>query len=878
MPGLAARLVRGTHGSLSGCPLGGTTSRELTLVARAEMIVRMAQSAHPFPPMLEQGRSAYTDFYEWITSPTLVEALDTGNREVVESLPPPHRAIPLRILTSVGQQARTSSLEFHYTLPDSHPALRDWYASYAERLQQLVPEAAGPSGLWRGWRPPPTPRIPDSVLVEWSEIRAVAAGFAATRPAGLISLAFVFVRDWAFRLMVLYPELDVDLVLDDLLGRLDKGDDPLLAAELAAVEERERDVRVRSQGQVSTVWSIAIALALENGPLAPYELLDDRYRNAVDAPPQSLGDGSDDTASQTTSPSDYRPSTAVTSDLATTHDALQYELYADAIASFISDERTSAPLTIGIKAPWGAGKSSLMKMVRRKLDPDGATPSGDEHGNRLSNRDVLDKTKLPPERAANGFAIQPLTTRARRTTVWFNAWKYQSSEQFWAGLGHAIISQVEQRMTVAERERFWASLNIRRLDVREVRRRIYASFFERITGYLVASPFVVIALVFVAIWTPIAAAGGALVVAAAAAAGVFRRWKTFTKEDAAASNPQLVRDPGYEGRLGFLHFVHEDLERVLRLVASPERPLVVFVDDLDRCSYTTVANVIEALNAFLAGDFEHCIFVIAMEPDLVAAQIHVAYQALFDHLTARGDARGQDLGWRFLEKMVQLPLALPPPGDAQLKEFVGSLLNGNTQETMDLPDDDHRVAAARGEIEAARGNDTSLGGVEQALVTAKATHDQGDQDTGLSEAVLQRAARLVYADEFDDRAPEVRALVERHAADLERNPREIKRFLNVFRFYAYVAFWRRSADIDAPDLDGVAKLATLAVRCPQLLSALGDERLLATLEDAANSDELWANELNRAPEHVRTELTGAPQLRTIIGRAPRLEERAVGFL
>jgi len=31
-------------------------------------------------------------------------------------------------------------------------------------------------------------------------------------------------------------------------------------------------------------------------------------------------------------------------------------------------QRTSPPLTIGIKGPWGAGKTSLMRMVRERLE------------------------------------------------------------------------------------------------------------------------------------------------------------------------------------------------------------------------------------------------------------------------------------------------------------------------------------------------------------------------------------------------------------------------------------------------------------------------------------------------------------------------------
>ncbi len=44
----------------------------------------------------------------------------------------------------------------------------------------------------------------------------------------------------------------------------------------------------------------------------------------------------------------------------------------------------------------------------------------------------------------------------------------------------------------------------------------------------------------------------------------------------------FVRSPSYEGKLGFLHLVESDLREVLKLVATPERPLVLFIDDLNR--------------------------------------------------------------------------------------------------------------------------------------------------------------------------------------------------------------------------------------------------------------------------------------------------------
>ena len=116
-----------------------------------------------------------------------------------------------------------------------------------------------------------------------------------------------------------------------------------------------------------------------------------------------------------------------------------------------------------------------------------------------------------------------------------------------------------------------------------------------------------------------------------------------------------------------------DLRDVLDLVASPDRPIVVFVDDLDRCSPSTVVQVIEAINIFLAGEFANTIFVIALEPRMVAAHIEAAFADLVTKLKETSDSRDVDLGWKFLEKFIQLPLTLPAMVPDQTSVFFRSL-------------------------------------------------------------------------------------------------------------------------------------------------------------------------------------------------------------
>ena len=64
------------------------------------------------------------------------------------------------------------------------------------------------------------------------------------------------------------------------------------------------------------------------------------------------------------------PRARLTRDYWTTKDLLGYRAYADAISAFVRHPDTLPPLTIGVKGPWGAGKTSLMRMVQGELDPE----------------------------------------------------------------------------------------------------------------------------------------------------------------------------------------------------------------------------------------------------------------------------------------------------------------------------------------------------------------------------------------------------------------------------------------------------------------------------------------------------------------------------
>jgi hypothetical protein len=607
------------------------------------------------------------------------------------------------------------------------------------------------------------------------------------------------------------------------------------------------------------------------------------------------------------------PVPKLATDAATVEDRLERRRYVDAIAAFLRHGETQPPLTIGIHGSWGAGKTSLMRMVQDELDPGAAagTPTGLRYGRRrgsaVTNGEVVQATKRPPA-PPHEHAVPDAETDGWRPTVWFNPWMYQNGDQVWAGLAHAIIGQVTGRLPRGDRERFWLRLNLRRIDTEAIRRRWYGivarQLLPTVLWFLVLLAAAAAALLVLAWlrpawtgslrevgrWTGV---GGGI---AATASGI-GRWLWSRFRPAAPTFARLLRqpsplrgsaadpsgppaaDPGYQGRLGFLHLVQSDMRRVLDLVATPDRPLVVFVDDLDRCSPGTVAQVIEAINLFLAGEFGNCVFVLGMEPTTVAASVATAYRDL-----SAAEAGRDDLGWRFLAKFVQLPLRIPEPEpETELDAYLDHLL-GRDPAPPPLPSDEsiqvgeaihvptelgpydaHSTATVtyapvfrtvpgtevarqkfRSDVAALHAaildrisaGDVDRGELRAAALDAQRTVLGVDGEPGPETLA---AAERVFAERYSDRdaAEPIRAAL---ASLGTGNPREIKRYVNLFRFYTFLAERLRLRGAAVPEPASIAKLAAFTIRWPQLVSTPGAASAAALTElesAAAGEDDHW---------------------------------------
>ncbi|MFG2739397.1 P-loop NTPase fold protein [Streptomyces chartreusis] len=195
--------------------------------------------------------------------------------------------------------------------------------------------------------------------------------------------------------------------------------------------------------------------------------------------------------------------------------------------------------------------------------------------------------------------------------IWFNPWKYDQKDEIW----HALIQTVLTEMAIDLEMR-------RRSEAGESKR-------ERLTQTLAT----VRQLSQAAAWLLARRAAGPLTGGFLAADDVDRFQDTITASDAAA----------------YRHVNHfeEDFRDVVHRYTNGGR-LVLFVDDLDRCTQDAAITVLDSLKLFLGE--ASCVFVLAMDQQVITEAAG---------RKAGGDEPDLLRGQQYLEKLIHFPYHLP---------------------------------------------------------------------------------------------------------------------------------------------------------------------------------------------------------------------------
>lgn len=162
-------------------------------------------------------------------------------------------------------------------------------------------------------------------------------------------------------------------------------------------------------------------------------------------------------------------------------------------------------------------------------------------------------------------------------------------------------------------------------------------------------------------------------------AGQSRRFvETFKTEDGAATSPGLMLQyllresedvAAVRRQIGFINIVRrcfEQLAAVVREMARSKDPaavdrIVIYIDDLDRCTAAQVVAVLEAVHLLLA--FDCFVVVVAVDPAWLKHSLDLHHLQLSG---GHGDLDGQPTAEDYLEKIFQVPFQVRPLVDPEV--------------------------------------------------------------------------------------------------------------------------------------------------------------------------------------------------------------------
>jgi hypothetical protein len=310
-------------------------------------------------------------------------------------------------------------------------------------------------------------------------------------------------------------------------------------------------------------------------------------------------------------------------------DYFGFRVYAEAIASLIDNELTDTPLTIALSAPWGGGKTSVAKMVRRRL----------------------------AERSAARGHDRPVLA------CWFGAWMHNDADHLGAALATAVARTADAGRPAWRRlvSPVPAALMAPRL---RARRRLIVALVLAVVAALVVLITPLKEPVGDLLGVELEGKGGAAAQALTfALLGLLVARSVFRVADDAA---RFVANPGAESSSGSMAQVKEQLGRLIDQGRRGGR-LVIYVDDLERCAPARALEVCEVASQLLSHEGVVTLLIADMQAVAAAAD---------EHYPDQGNEMG-GAGRRFLEKIVQIQVVLPPPH----REHIRRLLRGDAPDT-----------------------------------------------------------------------------------------------------------------------------------------------------------------------------------------------------
>jgi KAP family P-loop domain len=260
-----------------------------------------------------------------------------------------------------------------------------------------------------------------------------------------------------------------------------------------------------------------------------------------------------------------------------------------------------------------------------------------------------------------------------------------------------------------------------------------------------------------------------------------RRLYSFVTERAAGDE--------YRSHLGLISTVRRDFEQLNALMKEwrerakteedaprPIDRIVLYIDDLDRCSPRQVVDVLQAVHLLLALDL--FVVVVGVDPRWLLSSLRSRY----NELLADGERQDGDDAWHaspqdYLEKIFNIPLALPRMNPDSFKRLLANLaregIDGAGAQTQARAGPPPVASPPIPQVSTSGSDGPAPGGRAAAPTDAKVDVEAGSE---IAAVAAGDPATIERRPLTDDELAMLTAL-----APLVETPRETKRLANLYR-------------------------------------------------------------------------------------------------
>nr|XP_006817682.1 PREDICTED: uncharacterized protein LOC102802714 [Saccoglossus kowalevskii] len=406
-------------------------------------------------------------------------------------------------------------------------------------------------------------------------------------------------------------------------------------------------------------------------------------------------------------------------------DAIGHKIYAKSLANALYSSKLQTPLTVGLFAPWGSGKTFLLKLLLKIL-------KGMQKKYNKTKSTCWNEFKLFLHIV---FFLPPPPTYFEETDemdfiiVNFNAWEYAGSDSLWAGIVTNLVSKIETYAGYWKTRFFRIVAKPKEVaKVPPTKQNKAANLKLRKTTLIVKLPNFVwlglfLLLLVAAIVLAVLIATGELrveypsnstgnatdevqssegsakdtliaiqaCITSVLGGTVFLNIKSIGKGIMTFVNSQkdkiekMVNKPDFSSKLGFMSEIKNEVVIASALInwisSYKKKPIrvIITVDDLDRCPKKKAVKVIEAMNILLSDEFSPFICILAVDSRIIVEAIEesLGKVAMNAYLT----------GHEYLKKFLQVPFCIPAMSLSSKEKFMRKLKEEASSSNDDNEDD-----------------------------------------------------------------------------------------------------------------------------------------------------------------------------------------------